>query len=117
MNGISWLIYGAEVLDSMHHYLFFIALLSGVFAVISNMYRFYEADMSNTKVKLNWPPIMAVFLFGFIMVLLPETKTVYLIASSELGETLITKPETQEIMQDVYDILRGKLGELKEDLK
>ena len=116
MNTISWLIYGAEALSDLGQLVGFSIFVGLLMCLAVNVSRYLDCEYTEEKFVLYTKPLYWILGLSVLIVLLPSTQTIYLIASSELGETLITKPETQEIMQDVYEILRGKLGELKGDL-
>ena len=46
-----------------------------------------------------------------LVILLPKEKTMYLIAASEIGEEVISMPETQEIYNDIRAVLKSYIKE------
>lgn len=49
-----------------------------------------------------------------IATLMPDTKTVYMIAGSEAGETVVTSEAGQDILDDVQEIIRIQLEGMKQ---
>lgn len=49
-----------------------------------------------------------------LSLLTPSSKTIYMIAASEAGETIVTSPEAREIFDDLKEVIKLKL---KQELK
>lgn len=45
--------------------------------------------------------------------IIPSRDTIYLIAGSEAGEAVVTSEAGQEILEDIQEVIRYQLGELK----
>lgn len=132
MNNLSWFLYLADVFGSLQHVMSLFSFIS--FFACGGFTLFYfitknEAGYDhNTK---NKSPMMAtakilrniaitmipIFLFSItIAVLLPEKKTMYLIALSEFGERVATNENVVGIASEANDVLRAYLTKMKKEL-
>lgn len=116
MNSLSWMIYAAEALGSLQFIAggFMIAsaiglavsiALTGLFNTIDGNER-TDATVRRLASKW-WVPVA----LGVITILAPSSKTIYLIAASEAGETIVTSPEAKEVFDDLKTIIKSKLKE------
>lgn len=109
MNTLSILIYLAEVSGKLATFLGFTA---GACAIIVFIFMLTNAIESEKFVfKANFAAAGAIL--ALIAIFIPTSDTIYLIAASEYGETIVTSPEAKELMQGVYDVLKAKIAELK----
>lgn len=122
MNNLSWFIYFVEVIPNISLFL----LVSGQIALFGSLFimfcsiPFYVESYDNDKpkyvewYKLYYKRILPILVFILLIaILIPSKETMYLIAGSELGETVVTSQEGQEIMNDIHEIIKHQLGVLK----
>lgn len=118
MNNLSWLIYAADVSEKVSSAFGLIATFVGVMGGIGIIV-LWAAVILEKEPKS--PAIYATAIWFFIMVvslplslLTPSSKTIYMIAASEAGETIVTSPEAREIFDDLKEVIKLKL---KQELK
>lgn len=115
MNSLSWFLYFADVLPNLFFPFAFIfgalsLLFIGAGAIIRDG---YPQDDCVKKSDLLWShlkylvPTFLVFLF--LSLAMPSRETFYLIAGSELGETVVTSPEAKEIFNDIREVIRSQI--------
>lgn len=124
MNTLSWLIYAAEIFDRLGVALAaagFGLILAG-FAALAGGHTVWtyfswqgkdERDRgAATQASLRkWGPravVLAAFLF-LGAILLPSSRTLWLIAASEAGEAVVTSPDAVEMMGDLKAIIKKRL--------
>lgn len=121
MNSLSWMIYAADVLSNIGGLLLFLAIASmiisvGVFIFAGPAIGIWDEDdrqYKHAKAALGfvlskwWVPLVC----GFLWAVIPSQNTIYMIAASEAGETIVKTPEAQEIFNDLKTIIRQKLKE------
>lgn len=114
MNDLSWLIYAAEVAGNVSALCgivaigggMAIALLSGLLAVAAGC---DDAPAGSWKVPLRY--LWVVALAAVVATLIPSKNTIYMIAASEIGETVVTSPDAIEMMNDLKAIIKSKIKE------
>lgn len=126
MNSLSWFIYLADILGNVSGILgvlgFFgtilgiIGIVSGRFVVWDKHYKDADTnerlDKSRTTIgNYGIRLFFAGIIFGFLAAIIPSQKSMYMIAGSEIGETVITHPDTVEVYHEVRDIILEKLRE------
>lgn len=118
MNSLSIMIYAASVSERIQVVLFISAGIVGIILALWAVFSAAEASASCTgsenwkkPVKKLWIPI-ALAVFGSVV---PSQTTIYLIAASEAGETVVSSPEARELMGDLKEIIRRKLKEQLSD--
>lgn len=114
MNNLSWMIYAADVLGNLRNLFTACAIMSGLaVCAISLAYAIGQADgdveEGSWKKPLRLLPL--VFVFALMAVLSPSSSTIYMIAASEAGETVVTSPEAKEIFSDLKSVIKSKLKE------
>lgn len=126
MNNLSLLVYLAEIIPNLS-----IALaLTAVATVILYLIKVFNVADNNNNVK-NYsriypdlramqspsmtPTIVMVVCFVLLAILLPSKSTIYLIAGSEAGETVVKSPEAQEIMNDIQTIIKQQIKSAIDD--
>jgi hypothetical protein len=115
MNSLSWMIYFAELSGSVSAFLTFLAVVSGIatFGCVAGWcctqgsphIRSWERDTAEADLKVADHKRMhtefrkmiprvasAMVVIGLTATVLPSRNTVYAIAASEMGETLINTP-------------------------
>lgn len=118
MNNLSWLIYAADVSEKISNAFgliaVFIGVIGGVGIVVIWAGVIIEKESKSPAIYVSaiWIFIMAVSLP--ISLLTPSSKTIYMIAASEAGETIVTSPEAREIFDDLKEVIKLKL---KQELK
>jgi hypothetical protein len=122
MNNLSWLIYLSSLVNVVQGLFIFLAIVCGIWSAICILLRTfghparYGDDNEATKYgKRNMKfsiPLLA--LFWVLAALVPDQRTVLLIAGSEIGGKVYTDPDTQEILNEAKGALRAKLKKLKE---
>lgn len=116
MNSLSWMIYAAEVLGrigttfALASFVSFISIAIGIF--VGLVFSIDDKDGTGKRivaysVRKWWVPLV----FALIAVFTPSSNTIYLIAASEAGETIVTSPEAKEVFDDLKAIIKSKLKE------
>jgi hypothetical protein len=118
MNSLSWFLYLADTLPNIGGFAIFIAIL---FGFVSTLYVVAKglANSGDNDAKafvsvpvVGYSPLIFV-LAVFVAILIPSKDTIYLIAGSEAGQFVVETPEAQEILNDVKDIIRLQLEDMK----
>lgn len=125
MNSLSWFLYLADVIGNLQGLLVALSLLSGgglslwlLFGFISidsdwdvkkDLRRSRIGDHRKNVFRYLWVPVV----FAFAASIIPSRDTIYLIAGSEAGEAVVTSEAGQEILNDIQEVIRYQLGELK----
>lgn len=118
MNSLSWMIYLAEVAgraaDMFGAASFLFGLFGGVCCWFLAAFLVIEEGKKALPIAIVcvWFVVETVFVAG--SVLIPSSSTIYMIAASEAGETVVTSPEAKEMLGDLKEIIRRRL---KEELK
>lgn len=136
MNNLSILLYAAPVMDKVS---LFIQICSIILIVISTLWLAFKPtkvllendswfsgsrySAGTTIHRLEYPfqscveenPKLRFLVSGLVLCLLslliPESTTVYLIASSEFGEQVVDTPQAQELFDNIFELLQAKLQE------
>lgn len=119
MNTLSWLIYAAEVSDRASTVCGLLAVVFffvGGVAMIVAFVAAYSDDSGRGPYMSKLVPwtVLPLFLlievtFMAASVALPSKATIYLIAASEAGETVVTSPDAIEMMGDLKAIIKKRL--------
>lgn len=136
MNSLSWLVYFSNVIPNIGAFMLIVGVLSiftsGVAAAIcagihsENSHGRYGGepkyaraqDYFNQKKWKFWIKTASVgLLMMFLSTLVPSERTMYMIAASEIGETIVTSPEAEEVLGELKDTILFKLNELQEEKK
>ena len=121
MNSLSWMIYLAEICDRVQDAAGFIAFMFGFMGMFGVIGAWVHTNIEGGSLKL---PIIVTFMYLIIEVpiaavgmLTPSSSTIYMIAASEAGETVVSSPEAKEMLGDLKEIIRRKLkAELKDEV-
>jgi uncharacterized membrane protein required for colicin V production len=116
MNSLSWMIYAAEALGNLSVFAVIGAIVSIIGIVVGlfvgGMVSIGDTDGTSQKifsfVRSKWWVPLA---FALVAVFSPSSNTIYLIAASEAGETIVTSPEAREVFNDLKTIIKSKLKE------
>lgn len=98
MNDLSWLIYVADVSDNLDTFLWllmFLSIVGGIIWAATGMSNngFKEAEWRAWR-RIGLALLLPCFLFGLVIgSVVPAKDTIYAIAASEMGETVL-KSET-----------------------
>jgi hypothetical protein len=114
MNSLSWFLYLAEVVPDIGVLLFTSGTIFGLgssfyWLMCSTQRNLYGKGQPFYFTKII-PVLIVVFTLG---VLIPSEETIYLIAGSEAGVAVVTSPEGQEILNDIHQVIKHQLGQLK----
>lgn len=112
MNNLSYLLYFADVSDSIRGVFGFLCFIIG-FALLVNLVVYSVAKTEQDINPLILPfftrtlkIISPVFVFFLILsIFSPSKQTVYMIAASQTGEVVIKSPEAKEML----DLLKGRI--------
>ena len=115
MNGLSWFLYLASVVESFNTFI----IIVGFMFVLLWLARFFWIMCEDEQGKINLDDLAAhmgnmKYIWGFIICLLlavvtPNSKTIYLIAGSEVGGTVVTSDEGKEILNDIRLIIKQQV--------
>lgn len=116
MNSLSWMIYAAEVFNNLGMFLGLVGFgglliiiltagFSGLLGVAGDEDKLKQASVR--AMRKIWMPVVALAL----SVVIPSSQTIYLIAASEAGATVISNPEMKEVFNDLKTIIKSKLKE------
>lgn len=112
MNSLSWMIFAAGFVDNVNiavGVFFWGGLVFGsICFVIGHGHKGEFAATYKATSKRLLTYAMIALPFG---VFVPSAQTIYLIAASQAGETIVTNPEMREVFNDVKTILKSKLKE------
>jgi hypothetical protein len=124
MNSLSWLIYAANVAESLSGFLVFITFLFGVAAFGAGIVGLVHMDEQpdfrplsepsltlrrKRKVaafKLSCALFAAMAIAGITTSLIPNRQTVLLIAASEIGERVMTHQRVQDVVDPSINLLQ-----------
>ena len=114
MNSLSWMIYAAGVAGGLKGLMTVAAVLGCIaIGICTVVFPIMEGDGERPKgswshaLRYLWMPIVA----GLIATLTPNSSTIYLIAASQAGETVVKSPDAIEMMGDLKAIIKKKLKE------
>lgn len=117
MNTLSWLLYVAEVIPNVGVAFGLMAFFVGLSIAIACVVGAYKRDVAFND-KDEWQSgydlqrkalryVWAVPVLVLLSVLTPSKTTIYMIAASEMGETVVTNPEANEI----FDAMKARVKE------
>lgn len=132
MNTLSWMIYAADVFSKLAPILgmggFFVAVGGVAAFVIGTVpWSYYSWDgedhrkrCEQTRSDLRKNGRLAIICAVVALILsasLPSQKTIYMIAASEAGETIVTSPEARDLFNDLKRLIQQKLRDELGDIK
>lgn len=121
MNGLSWLLYFAEVSENFSGALGALSIVSAFVFVVCSFFHiiipandqsqnFYELAPKYAKTAA------AIFALSLLGLLFPSQNTVYLIIASESAEMVVTSESGQKMLGDIQQIVSLKLDTIAEDI-
>ena len=121
MNSLSWMIYLAEICDRVQNAAGFIAFMFGFMGLFGVGAAWAHLIIDGGRLRM---PVIVTLLYlvieipmAAISVLTPSSSTIYMVAASEAGETVVSSPEAKEMLGDLKEIIRRKLkAELKDEV-
>lgn len=118
MNSLSWVLYFADIVGGLAGTIGFFSFLAIVFIGFLALFFGYQCDMGYREqgtwtkpLGYLWIPILAFILISFV----PSKQTIYMIAASEVGETVVNNPQTQEMVENLSELIQKKLKEQLEE--
>jgi hypothetical protein len=115
MNNLSWIIYLAGVVGDLKNVLLFAAFTTGfcgLGCIIGYAVHQGEED-APWLFRSRWLLFLLAlpFLLGLIGSMIPTERTIYMIAASEFGETVVTDPRSRKLMDDLYRAIERGLAD------
>lgn len=121
MNGVSWLLYGAEVLNNIQGVLVATLIVCGLAVIIWQIVSAASADIyghKNQAVReLRWI-LPTMFVIALVAAIIPSKTTMLAIATSEFAEDFSkteTGTEIGGLVQDTIKLLRKSVDDLNGD--
>lgn len=113
MNSLSWFLYLASILPQLQAATILCAVVLVILFLFTCMDRDTKAGFYGEWKAPKWQlPTAAILIL--VAVLVPSTQTIYLIAGSEAGEAVVTSNEGRAILNDIQEVIRAQLGNLKQ---
>lgn len=126
MNSLSWMIYAASTLANVNFVIGGTLVVGGIGGailwIIGKMpwhqwsWDSVETMKSTDAARASFQKwgrrgVLAAAVAIPVGIVIPSDKTIYLIAASEAGETIVTSPEAKEVFEDLKTIIKSKLKE------
>lgn len=114
MNNLSLMLYAAEVLERFSGLLLAVAIVTIGASLISwgiRSMNAHDARQPIPKRPSGWVGLGLVA--AVLCCFLPSTKTVYMMAASELGERVVTSPEGRDALALIREKVRKSLADEK----
>tara|TARA_Y100000780_G_C13669839_1_gene411956 strand:- start:1038 stop:1394 length:357 start_codon:yes stop_codon:yes gene_type:complete len=118
MNSLSWVLYLADIIGSFANTIGFFSFFGIVFIFGLTLFFGFQCDTGDREagtwtkpLGYLWIPILCFILISFV----PSKQTIYMIAASEVGETVVNNPQTQSMVNDLSSLIQKKLKEQLED--
>lgn len=121
MNGLSWLLYFAEVSENVGGVLGFISIVTAIATIVVTLFVVIpeKSDVTDTWAaqgpKLQ-KGLIITFFVSLLGLLFPSQNTVYLIIASESAEMVVTSESGQKMLGDIQQIVSLKLDSIAEDI-
>lgn len=109
MNIFPTILYFADILTN-------IQVLFGITAAACALFGFSSIiGVLEGVLPSRWPKILLLgtFVFAAFASVIPTRETLLLIIGSEIGEEIVSHPETIGTLSDVKDIVKMELGQIK----
>lgn len=111
MNALSFLIYLSSVIPNVGIMLFLAGILGlPVLVFIGGV---WSAETGNNQFPNLKPWLITCAVSLFLSVLIPDQKTIYMIAASEMGEAVVTTETGQEVFNELKDTVMYQLQQLQ----
>lgn len=115
MNTLSLLIYLPSVIPNVGILLGFAGFLGILILVFVGTVLYVETDKNHFPKLKPWLIASGVSLL--IATLIPDQKTIYMIAASEMGEAVVTTGAGQEVFNELKDTLMYQLQQLQGEVE
>jgi hypothetical protein len=121
MNSLSLFLYLADIVGSIQGIIvaLFVPSIVGTFAFFIVMINYCEDHYTGWHErgeKYFKRFLIAAILLSIPLALIPSKLTMYLIASSEIGEDIASDPEVKAVLRDTIELLKqGIKDQLKDD--
>ena len=111
MNTLSLLIYLSSVLPSAGRMLLFL----GIFGLFVSLFvgAFWSEETETNQFPKLKPYFITCAVATFIAFLIPDQKTIYMIAASEMDEAVVTTEAGQEVFNELKDTVMYQLQQLQ----
>lgn len=123
MNTLSWLLYGADVLNNLGTFFTVIGIVSLIIAIPTTLCGYIivwdiKKDRSSNEIWFEprkYVRIVAILALvvgialNLISIIIPSKQTMYMIAASEMGEVVIKSDEGAEIYNELKAIVMNNL--------
>lgn len=121
MNGLSWLLYFAEVSENIGGTLGGLSIASSLVFVVFWLLRIVIPANEQSENFSDLAPkyakaAAAVFVLSLAGLLFPSQNTVYLIIASESAEMVVTSESGQKMLGDIQEIVSLKLDTIAGDI-
>lgn len=121
MNGLSWLLYFAEVSENISGVLGFISIITALAFIIVTLFTVIPEKRQMTDTWLEQGPklrriLMTTFFFSLLGLVFPSQNTVYLIIASESAEMVVTSESGQKMIGDIQEIVSLKLENIADGI-
>lgn len=121
MNGLSWLLYFAEVSENISVVLGVIGVVTAIATSVVILFTVIPEKRNMTDTWLEQGPklrkiLLTTFFFSLIGLLFPSQNTVYLIIASESAEMVVTSESGQKMIGDIQQIVSLKLENIADGI-
>ena len=121
MNGLSWLLYFAEVSENIGTALGVMSIISAAATIIVTLFVVIPDSRDKTNTWEQHGPklqkgLIILFFVSLLGLLFPSQNTVYLIMASESAQTVATSAAGQKMIGDIQNIVSLKLQTIAEDM-
>ncbi len=121
MNGLSWLLYFAEVSENVGMTLGFISIITAIATVVVTLFTVIPEKRNMTDTWAEQGPklrkiLITTFFFSLLGMLFPSQNTVYLIIASESAEMVVTSESGKQMLGDIQEIVSLKLENIADEI-
>lgn len=128
MNMLTWFLYFAEVAGNITGLLSFVSIAYFAFGAMFYLVMSFGAGMENYENRaapirdrrdaflanyLRTRNVVIAIIMAFLATIIPSTKTVYLMAASELGEEAVTSKYAGDLYNKIDRFLEIQLSEME----
>jgi hypothetical protein len=113
MNSLTWMIYIAGVVGNLQSLLLILGiplLTGGLIFYVVNMFMGEDGELNTAPLAVT---AIAGFVFCLVSSLIPSERTIYLMAASQIGETVVTDKRNSAVFDDLRTVIEQKIRELK----
>lgn len=124
MNDLSWIVYAADVVADFSVILTFAMVFSFAVSVAMLVYggwikdgyhrkfgdEIWKKGNEIQKLAIKSAAITLIFC-GTLLIAVPSKTTIYLIAASEAGHSVVSTPDAQELLDGISRILKKRIAD------